>query len=104
MAKFSLPAAGTTTTTTGDSLNTANADVVNVAVYSSSTSTAVVVIEQSMSSTAPYYTVATVTNPTSVGEVWTVPRTQNTRVRVNSISVGTVFGEIEAYNDSGQLF
>lgn len=63
-------------------------------VYSASTSTATVVIEQSVDGNA-WATMATISNPTSTGEIWKGPCLPYTRVRVSAYSAGAITATID---------
>ena len=66
---------------------------VHVQVFSASTSSATVTIEQSVNGTV-WYVVATITDPTSTGEAWRVSSTPYTRVNVTARSSGSITADI----------
>lgn len=70
-------------------------------VWSASTSVATVTIEVRSSTTAPWFTVATVTNPANAsgGEYWSVPRCYQMRVNVSAYTSGTITATIERYKN-----
>ena len=63
-------------------------------VYSASTSACTVLIQQSLDKIA-WYTVATIINPTSTGELWRGPSLSNTRVNISSYSSGTISAAVD---------
>lgn len=71
--------------------STAHSSTVVFHVVSSSTSTASVVFEQSLDGTH-FYQSATITNPTSVGEMWACPGATYARFNVATHSAGTLAG------------
>ena len=60
-------------------------------VYSTTSSTASVVIETRVDPAAPWVIYKTVTNPDSVGELWLLPRVGEARARIVTISAGTIY-------------
>lgn len=78
-------------TTTGASaaVDTARSAGTFVHVYSASTSSATVLIQQSLDGTR-WKTIVTITNPTSEGEIWSVEPTPYTRVNVTVRASGTL--------------
>jgi len=83
-----------TTTYTSASTDTGAASYVRVQVYSATTSTSTVLIEQSTNA-SNWYVVATITDASSTGEIWSVPSIAYTRVRMSAISAGAVSATIE---------
>lgn len=102
LAVLALPGAAAVTTvlsavtTTGASaaIDTGNAKYVRVAVFSASTSSCTVQIQQSTDN-AVWYPVATITDPTAVGEIWSVASVAYTRVNVTARASGTITAKIE---------
>lgn len=70
------------------------AQSVFIHVYSASTSACTVLIQQSLDKIA-WYTVATIVNPTSTGEMWRGPSLSNTRVNVSAYSSGTISAAVD---------
>jgi hypothetical protein len=93
----SLSAVGGTTTGAGSAVLSTSSTAVMFHVYSASTSTATVTIEQSVDGVA-WYTSATITNPSSVGELWTCPAAGNARLNLTAHSAGTITGVIRQRN------
>ena len=102
VALLVLPAAAAVNTvlnaveTTGASaaVDTGNAKYVRVHVWSATTSTATVVIQQSLNA-ANWYDVATITDPAATGELWSVASVAYTRVNVTARAAGTISAQIE---------
>lgn len=63
-------------------------------VYSASTSSATVLIQQSLDNVA-WYTVATIVNPTSTGEMWRGPSLSLTRVNVSAWASGAISAAVD---------
>lgn len=76
-------------TFTSSPTNVGDAKACFVHVYSASTSTATVVIEQSLDGNN-WATVATISNPTSGGELWKGPSLPLTRARISAYTAGTI--------------
>jgi hypothetical protein len=93
----SISAVGGTTTGAGTAVLGASSTAVMFHVYSASTSTATVTIEQSVDGVA-WYTSATITNPSSAGELWTCPASYNARLNLTAHSAGTITGVIRQRN------
>lgn len=83
-------------TTTGASTaqDTGNAKYVRVHVYSAAGSSATVVIQQSTDNSI-WYNVATITDPSATGELWSVASVAYTRVNVTVRASGTISAKIE---------
>lgn len=95
------PAAVTGTTTgAGTTAQTMNATAVAFHVYSASSSVATVTIEQSVNGSA-WYTSATITNPSSVGELWTCPAAGYARMNITAHTSGTITGVQRQRNLAG---
>jgi streptogramin lyase len=102
VALLALPASAAVTTVlsavtaTGASsaVDTGNAEYVRVQVFSAAGSTATVTIEQSTNGTV-WYTVATITDPSATGELWSVASVAYTRVNVTARSAGTITATVE---------
>jgi len=102
VALLALPATAAVTTVlsavtaTGASAaqDTANAKYVRVHVYSAAGSTATVTIEQSTDASV-WYTVATITDPSATGELWSVASVAYTRVNVTVRASGTISAKVE---------
>lgn len=91
-----INAVGSTTTGTYPStpstgFDTSSASAVLVHVYSASTSSATVYIEQSING-AGWYRSATITNPSSTGELWACPATKKLRLNLAVHASGTITG------------
>lgn len=71
------------------SVSTGTQSSVSAHIYSASTSVATVKIEQSLDGTS-WYVVATITNPTSAGELWAGPAAEFTRVNVSAWTSGAI--------------
>ena len=67
-------------------------------VFSASTSSCTVKVQQSLDN-ATWYTVATITDPTSEGELWVGPAAPYTRVNVSARASGTLSANL-AFNKS----
>ncbi len=78
-----------TATGTGTVFSTDGASSVVVQVYSASTSSCTVLIEQSLDG-SHYETVATITDPSSAGETWAGPALPFTRANVSARVSGTL--------------
>ena len=76
-------------TYTSANTSVGDAKSVFIHVYSASTSTATVVIEQSLDGNG-WVTAATITNPSSTGELWRGPSLPLTRVRISAYTSGTI--------------
>lgn len=102
VALLALPATAAVTTvlsavtTTGASAaqDTGNAKYVRIHVFSAAGSTATVAIEQSTDSSV-WYTVATITDPSATGELWSVAAVAYTRVNVTARAAGTITAKVE---------
>jgi len=102
LAVLALPGAAAVTTvlnavtTTGASAaqDSGNAKYVRVAVFSAAGSSCTVKIEQSTDN-AVWYPVAVITDPSAVGEIWSVPSIAFTRVNVTARVSGTITAKIE---------
>jgi hypothetical protein len=73
--------------------------LIRAQIWSNAGSTATVVVEESSDTNAPWYTVATITDPDATGEYWAIPRAYRVRLRVANYVTGTVQGNIEVYDD-----
>ena len=82
--------------TTGASaaIDTGNAKYVRVAVFSAAGSSCTVQIQQSVDN-AVWFPVATITDPSAVGEIWSVASIAYTRVNVTARVSGTITAKIE---------
>jgi hypothetical protein len=82
------------------------ASFVRVQVYSASTSSCIVLINMRANSTAPWFTVATITNPTGGaagtvgGEYWSVPLTMQIQIQVTTYASGNITAIIETHTIS----
>ena len=102
VALLALPATAAVTTvlaavtTTGASAaqDTGNAKYVRVHVYSATTSSATVVIQQSTDNSI-WYNVATITDPSATGELWSVASVAYTRVNVTVRANGAITAKVE---------
>lgn len=91
MSTTLLSAVGATGASTAKATGTRSSVLINV--RSASTSSATVKIQQSidgLSTDVGWYTVATITNPTSVGELWAGPAAPYTRVNVTAWASGAI--------------
>ncbi len=84
-------------TSTGASvpLRTGTASAVEVQIWSASTSTATVLIQQSLDGSV-WYTVATVTNPALAGALYIGPPAPFTRVNLSARSAGTISAKVSS--------
>lgn len=102
VALLALPATAAVTTvlsavtSTGASsaVDTGNAKYVRVQVFSAAGSTATVKIQQSTDN-AVWYDVATITDPSATGELWSVASVAFTRVNVTARAAGTITAKVE---------
>ena len=78
-----------TTTGASSAADTADADYVRVQVFSAATSSCTVQIQQSINGTT-WFPVATITDPTSTGEIWSVAPIAYTRANVTARVSGTI--------------
>lgn len=83
-----------TTTGASSAQDTGNAKYVRVHVYSAAGATATVKIQQSLDN-AVWYDVATITDPSATGEMWSVASTAFTRVNVTARAAGTITAKVE---------
>lgn len=83
-----------TTTGASASVDTSNAKYVRVQVFSATTSSATVTIEQSLNGSV-WITVATITDPDGTGKGYTVPSLAFTRVNVTARTSGTITADVE---------
>ncbi len=83
-------------TTTGASAaqDTGDATYVRVHVYSAAGSSATVVIQQSLDNSV-WYNVATISDPSATGELWSVASVAYTRVNVTVRASGTISAKVE---------
>lgn len=98
--------ASTSWTSTGSTIAyaIASADTIRVQVWSSAGSVATVTIDVRSSGTAPWYTVATISNPSTSGEYWSIPRSIDVRVNVSAYTSGTISANLEAYRGQARVF
>ena len=82
----------------------ANCDTVRVQVWSAAGSVATVNIDVQSSATAPWYTVATIANPSASGEYWSIPRAINIRINVAAYTSGTISANLEGYNRNERIY
>ena len=75
-------------------IDTGNARYVRIHVFSAAGSSATVVIQQSLDNSV-WYTVATITDPSATGELWSVASVAYTRVNVTVRSSGTITAKLE---------
>lgn len=95
-----------TSTATSSTFDTHECGIINVYVYSASTSACTVVIEAASKSSGPWFDVtqqSPITNPSSTGEYWRVPKANFYRVRVSARSSGTISATIDAYTNTGSV-
>ena len=85
---------GVTATGASASIDTGAARYVRVQVFSATTSTATVKIQQSLNGTI-WVDVATITNPDATGKGYSVPSMAYTRVNVTARAAGTLTADIE---------
>lgn len=85
---------GVTTTGPSASIDTGAAKYVRVQVFSATTSTATVTIEQSLNGSV-WVTVATITNPDATGKGYTVQSLAYTRVNVTARAAGAITADVE---------
>lgn len=97
---------GVTATGASSAVDTFGYKLIRVQIWSSLGATATVKIECSSVkagsaaiATTPWFPVATITDPTTTGEYWSVPRTAQVRVNVTAYTSGTIFAVLEKYND-----
>lgn len=83
--------------------STGEANYIVVNVYSLAGSTASVLIQTAPTSSGPWFTVATVTDPSATGESWSIPRTQFTRISVTR-SAGTVKACLSGWMNDKKVF
>ena len=83
--------------------STGEASTIVVNVYSAAGSTASVLIQTAPTSAGPWYTVATVTDPSATGEAWSIPRTPFARISVTRSS-GTVKACLSAWMNSNKVY
>lgn len=88
-------------TTTGASatVDTFSHRLLRAQVWSAAGSVATVTVDMRSSTTAPWFTVLTITNPSSTGEYWSVPRGYQMRVNVSAYTSGTISSTIERYKN-----
>jgi hypothetical protein len=77
--------------------NIGDAKTCFIHVYSASTSTATVKIQQSLGNNA-WHTVATITNPTAEGELWKGPSLPLTRVTISAYTAGHIYANADFAN------
>ena len=80
------------------------ADVINIHVYSDSTSSATVLIEEAPATGGPWGTVATITDPSSTAIGWSIPRANFVRIRISSYSSGNIHACIAAWTGSASKY
>ena len=83
---------------------TENADTIRVHVFSDAGSTSTVTIEQSLASGGPWFVVATITNPSATGELWSLPRANYTRVKVTAYTNGNIRACISAWRGGVKVY
>lgn len=74
-----------------------------IQVYSDAGSTATVTIDVAPTATGPWYTVATITDPSATGETWSVPRSKYARINVTH-TAGNVRGCISGWMNNKEVF
>ena len=102
VALLALPASAAVTTvlsavtSTGASsaVDTGNAKYVRVHVYSAAGSSCTVKVQQSLDNSV-WYDVATITDPSATGELWSVASVAYTRVNVTARASGTISAKVE---------
>lgn len=107
-AAVSMQRSDTTTswTSTGatNAYPIATCDTVRVQIWSTAGSVATVTIDVRSSATAPWYTVATVINPSATGEYWAIPRSIDVRVNVSAWTSGTILANVEGYRGQARIY
>ena len=88
---------GVAATGPSESPNVGDAKTCFIHVYSASTSSCTVKIQQSLGADA-WHTVATITNPTAEGELWKGPSLPKTRVLVSAWTSGTIYANCDFAN------
>jgi predicted secreted protein len=81
-----------------------NCDTVRVQIWSSAGSVASVNVDVRSSSTAPWFTVATIANPSATGEYWSIPRAIDIRVNVTGYVSGTISANLEGYRNGERVW
>lgn len=88
-----------TATGASEAFDTSGFDTIRVQIWSASSSTSTVLIEQTSGLPgAPWTVSGTLSNPSSTGELWSVPVAGPTRLNVSAYTNGTISGGITAAN------
>lgn len=92
--------------TTSKAYDVSVADVIVVHVYSDAGSTATVDIETAPTASGPWFPVTAdhITDPSAVGEAWSVPRQNYVRINVTAWTSGNVRACISAYRADKKIF
>lgn len=84
-----------------------NASYIVISVYSDAGSTCTARILTAPTATGPWFDVtssAPITDPSAVGEQWSVPRHAFVKVRLSAHAAGNVRAIIAAWNDKNQIY
>ena len=75
---------------------------IRVQVWSTEGSTATVLIQQrSRDDNAPWYTSATITNPSATGEYWVLPPSGDLRINLSAYTDGDIYANLERFTVRG---
>jgi len=88
---------GVSSTGASQTINISKASFVRVQVWSNAGSTAGITIQERSSPNAPWYTVATITDPDANGEYWSVPVAMQLQVNVSSYASGIINAIVETH-------
>jgi len=106
-AKSIVELNGVVATGASPGVDTFGHKLIRAQIWSSAGSVATVLVQCRASSpisnpgapVAPWYTVATITDPSAAGEYWSIPRSAGVRLNVSAWASGTIYGVVEIYND-----
>lgn len=96
---------GVTAQGVSPTIDISGASFVRVQVWSSAGATGTVLLQvrstrNNQTPVGPWFTVATITDPNTTGEYWSVPVSMNLRVNVSSYASGTIFAVVESHQIS----